>query len=293
MKHLKTILKPLLLVLIFASPSAFATTVLFGDAAPEVPPEERFVRPVTAPYFHEDSFVTSDVRAWYLRHEFEDDTIGGDVTVIALQVRLALTNRLQLVAYKDGYTRFDGTLGDSDGLNDIGAGLKYALIQDWESQTHMAVGLGYEIGLGDEDVLQDTNEFRLWASFNQGFDRLHLGSTINYIIAEDLQDGLLGNADMLMIHLHADYYVNEWFSPVIESNAYIVTDDGNSPVPFSGVDAASLAGGEDEDTVTIAIGAELRPFGPGVSIRGAYETELTDSISLFGDRLTLSAVVEF
>ena len=266
--------------------------VLFGDAPKEVASEHKVVRPVSAPYFHEDSFVTTDLRAWYLQHDL--DVVEGDVTVAALQIRVALTESVQLVAYKDGYTNFDGgALDGRDGLNDIGAGFKWAFLQDWEHQLHAAVGVGYEFATGDDEVLQDTDELRLWASVNKGFDRFHLGGTLNYIIANDNEAGVLGNADLVTAHLHADYFVCEWLSPVVEVNGFFVQDAGQVNAAFSGVDAVSVGGGEDEDTITGALGVELRPLGPEFGLRVAYETELTDSISLFGDRWTFSAVYEF
>ena len=215
--------------------------VLFGDAVEKPAPEHKAVRPISAPYFHEDSFVTTDLRAWYLEHDL--DTIEGDVTVAALQVRLALTESLQLVAYKDGYTNFDGGAFDgADGWNDIGAGLKWAFLQDWDNQLHAAVGVGYEFGFGDDEVLQDTDELRLWASVNKGFDKLHLGATVNYIIADDHSEGTRGNADIVTAHLHADYYLTEWLSPVIEVNGYFVQDAGSADAGLSGVDAGSEIG---------------------------------------------------
>jgi hypothetical protein len=283
------------LVFVAGSLGAQGGYVLFDQSGYARAAEERFVRPVSAPYFHEDSFVTSDLRAWYLVHHFYGDSIGGEVVVAALQVRLALTNNLQFVAYKDGYTEFDDTaLGSPDGLNDIGAGLKWAFLQDWENQFHAAAGIGYELGLGDEDVLQDTDELRLWASVNKGFESgLHLGATANYILAEDNDEGDLGNADLVTLHFHADYYVCEWFSPVVEVNGYLVTDDNGTDFPLSGVDAVSIAGGEDEDVWTAALGAEVRPPVEGLALRAAYETEISDNTTLFGHRWTLSAVYEF
>jgi len=181
-------------------------------------------------------------------------------------------------------------LGNEGGWNDIGAGLKWAFVQNRENQFHMAAGIGYEIGWGDDDVLQDTDELRLWLSANKGFGNLHLGAVVNYIIADDDMEGTLGNADMVTAHFHADYYLTEWLSPVIEINGYLSQDDGS---PFSGVDAVSVLGGGDEDTWTGALGFELRPLGPDLGIRAAYETELSDNISLFGHRWALSAVYEF
>ncbi|MDP4610453.1 MAG: hypothetical protein NWT02_04645 [Opitutales bacterium] len=270
--------------------------VLFGDDVAKPAPEQKFVRPMTGPYFHEDAFITTDLRAWYLQHNFDSDTLGSnaDVTVAALQVRIALTESLQLVAYKDGYTEFDNAalVGDNEGFNDIGAGIKWAFIQDWENNFHMAAGIGYEFGLGDKDVLQETNELRLWLSWAKGFDKLHLGATANLILSEDDSDGFAGNSDMVTVHLHADYYLTEWLSPVVELNGYLAQDAAPG-LPISGVDAVSLPGGEANDTYTIAVGAEVRPFCENFGLRLAYETELTDNVSLFGDRWTLSAVYEF
>lgn len=276
--------------------SAHAGFVLFGEAGPGPSPEQLFVRPVSAPYFHEDAFVTTDVRAWYLNHKFSADTIGGDAQVYALQVRVALTDRLQFVAYKDGYTEVNNSaLGSPDGWNDIGAGLKYALVQSWEHQFHLAVGVGYELALGDDDVLQDTEELRLWVSANKGFGRLHLGAVANYLIAEDNNKGALGNADMITVHLHADYRVTDWFSPILEINGYFVTKESERDIDlaFSGVDAVSISAGENESTITGALGAEIRPAGDNFGLRGAYETQLGNRISLFGHRWTLSAVYTF
>lgn len=266
---------------------------VFGDPGSSPTPEQRFVRPISAPYFHEDAFITSDVRAWYVKHHFYGDTIGGNLDVYALQARLALTPSLQLVAYKDGYSKFNDTLDNNSGWNDVGAGLKWAFFQDWKSNLHLAGGIGYEFSFGDRDVLHDTGTLRFWASANKGFGRLHLGATVNYLKADDRTDGLLGNADLITAHLHADYRLTNWFSPVVEVNGYFVTDEGTVGAGFSGVDAVSIGGGESEDTITGAIGGELRPLGDDLGLRLAYETQLTNSSSLFGHRWTISAVFEF
>lgn len=42
--------------------------VLFGDGAEAQKPEYKVVRPISAPYFHEDAFISSDLRAYYLNH---------------------------------------------------------------------------------------------------------------------------------------------------------------------------------------------------------------------------------
>lgn len=271
--------------------------VLLGSSSEAIPAEKKTVRPLTSPYLHEDAFVTTDVRGWFLFHELGE--LDGDAEAYALQLRVAVTDNFQLLAYKNGITNFSENnplVEGDDGWNDLGLGVKWALFQDVGSQLFLAVGAGYEFGVGDDQVFQDTDEYRFWVSANKGFDRLHFGATANYIIAADGKyDGVAGNSDMLTLHLHADYYVNKWFSPVVELNGYFVQEaNSRNGFPFSGVDVASLNGGEDNDTITYALGFELRPLDESLGLRAAYETQLNNSEdSLFGYRWTFSAVYEF
>lgn len=272
--------------------------VLLGGSGEQIPPEKKTVRPLTAPYFHEDAFVTTDVRTWFIYHELGELPGRGNVDVLSLQARLAVTDNFQVLAYKSGYANYSqgSTLGD-EGWNDLGLGVKWALFQDIGSQLFIAVGAGYELGVGDDQVFQDTDEYRLWASVNKGFGKLHLGATANYIIAGDGKlDGLTGNADLLTLHFHSDYYVTSWFSPVFELNGYFVQEANStiSTLDFSGVDLMSVNGGEGNDTITYALGFELRPFDESLGLRAAYESQLNNfEDSLFGYRWTFSAVYEF
>lgn len=286
----------LLLSLVCASPVAaqHAEFVLLGGPSPEAAnakPEHAFVHPVTSPYYHEDSFVTTDVRAWYAYHRFPGDIAldGGHAQVAAVQLRLAITNQIQFVAYKDGYMDLDTGLIDESGFNDLGAGVKWNFWQDWKNQFHAAVGAGYEFATGEEDVLQQDAEGRFWISLNKGFGALHLGVTTNFLISEGEKD-TLGNSDRFFWHAHADYYVCKFFSPVLEFNGYHLIDDGKEFVPFSGADVLNLGGGED--AVTLGAGLEIRPI-KRVAARVAYETSLLDRDDLYGDRWTFSLILSF
>ena len=279
------------------SSAQHTTFTLLGDpnpAAASTPSHRKAVHPISSPYFHEDSFITNDVRAWFLYHDFPNASVidGGNAKVYAAQLRLAITNQLQLVAYKDGYTDFDSGLLSDDGTNDIAAGLKWAFLQDFDNQLHAAAGVGYEFKTGDGDVLQNSSDLRLWTSVNKGFENLHLGFTANLHISDD-GHGSFGSADSLSWHIHADYYACQFFSPVIELNGYhTINEDDLAPLPFQGIDVASLGGGKGEDVVTIAFGSEIRPCD-FASFRFAYETPLTDSTDLFGYRWTFSMVIPF
>jgi hypothetical protein len=168
-------------------------------------------------------------------------------------------------------------------------------VQDWENEFHIAVGIGYEFDWGNSEVLQNTDELRLWISENKSLGKLHLGATLNYLIALDKDQGELGSSDMLTFHFHSDYFLTDWISPVFEINGYFVTDDnGTSLSPYSGLDAVSLGSGQNEDVWTAALGAEVRPFeNNNVSVRAAYETDISDSENLFNYRWTFSTVYPF
>lgn len=274
-----------------------ANFTLFGSKSEEgtaLPMERQAVAPITDPYYHEDSFVTSDVRAWFVYHSFADSIAldGGDAEVYAAQIRVAITDRLQFVAYKDGYTNLNSGLMRESGWNDLAAGLKYAVIQDWKDDFHVAVGVGYQFAVGDASVLQNDQEVRAWASVNKGIGKLHLGFTANYFCPTGGEDAL-GNSQRVSLHAHADYYLCEYVSPVVELNFYKSIDDGdNAPLTFSGADVADLGGGGD--LLTLGAGVEIRPFGTAdLGLRGAYETDVGTSDSLYGFRWTFSAIYRF
>jgi hypothetical protein len=98
---------------------------------------------------------------------------------------------------------------------------------------------------------------------------------------------------MLTLHFHSDYYLHEWISPVFEINGYFVTDDNGRALRVSGIGCGKPWIRQDEDVWTAALGAELRPFQNDVSVRAAYETDISDSENLFKYRWTFSAVYPF
>src|SRR3546814_9650748 len=65
----------------------------------------RYVPPLTNPVFNETPYITTEARAIYLYNRLPDDFVtgGGYVNLVALQLRLALTERLGFIATKDGY----------------------------------------------------------------------------------------------------------------------------------------------------------------------------------------------
>ncbi len=74
---------------------------------------------------------------------------GGEFQVYALQLRLALTDRLTLIADKDGYANIhlDGA-DDRSGWLNMNFGLRYLLVRDVENQFSLVGGLHLRAGDG-------------------------------------------------------------------------------------------------------------------------------------------------
>jgi hypothetical protein len=269
---------------------------LFPDLARgdgPLPSEQVFVHPITDPYFHEDSFVATDVRPVYAYQTFSDNSIlgGGVAQVAAAEVRIAITDQIQFVAPKDGFTWLHPGLFHADGWNDIAAGLKWEFLQDHRDQLYSAIGAGYQFPWGESKSLANKEQVWLWGSVDKGFDRLHVGATFNYFIATG-EEGLYGAGNHLSGHLHLDYWVCDYFSPVAEANYYHTTQSHDAALPIQGADLTDLGGGANDDICTLGIGAEVRPIH-NLALRAAWEKNVTHPDDIFDSRVTVSAVITF
>ena len=102
---------------------------LFGLFLASEPGFHDFISPMTNPVFFEDPRTLTEARFIYLRHEVPTAVGGGLVQLFALQLRAAITERLSIVAAKDGFATSSHPLID-DGWADLSVGLKYNLIAD-------------------------------------------------------------------------------------------------------------------------------------------------------------------
>src|SRR5690242_2810036 len=93
--------------------------------------KDETISPVANPLFFEAPQIQSEVRPLFVQHNIDNNFItgGGEVRVYAVQLRYALTERLALIATKDGYIEFkpNTALPHKNGWADLAAGLKYAV----------------------------------------------------------------------------------------------------------------------------------------------------------------------
>lgn len=259
---------------------------------------EDFHEPIGQPLYFESPFNDTGLRFLYLRHNFDRDSVlqGGNVTVYALQARLALTERLALIATKDGYSELEtGLLGEDEGWNDIAAGLKYSLLVDRDNDRVVTAGLRYQAENGHRGILQGgVDEFSPFVSGAQGFGRAHVIGGMTLRVPTDRNDGnVVGHWD-----LHFDYDVNPGaqavLAPTLEVHGVHYLDDGALAVPVGGLDYTNLGSQPKESFVSWAsIGTRLEIIQK-YELGFLYEFALTDSADdIMRDRFTIDFFVRW
>ncbi len=261
---------------------------------------QRYVPPLANPLFNETPYITTEIRPIFFHNELPGDFItgGGDIRVVAAEIRVALTERLGIIASKDGYADidFDGVLPDDSGFANISLGLKYAVVSNPETDAILSVGVEYEppwpgkidtagISLqGDGDGFVD-----LFVTGAKAWDAFGLQASVGLNLAID------GDHDSSMLHysLHADYELLPGLFPLIEFNGFTVTDEGTrTPVDFEGIDLVNFGATSSGTVATIAGGARYR-FNDNVQIGVGYETPITDREDIMDWRVYVDLVLSF
>jgi hypothetical protein len=137
-----------------------------------------FISPMSNPVFFEDPRNLTEVRFIFLNHNLPSALGGNSIQVYAAQIRVALTERLSLIATKDGFIYTQSSLpGLDSGFADVAAGLKYNLYRDPCAGRLLSAGFTYEIPMGSEKSLQGNGDGELNFFLTGGTrigDRSHL-----------------------------------------------------------------------------------------------------------------------
>ena len=273
------------------------------------------ISPVANPIYFEDARITSEVRPIFMQHwlpsqfDFAGGTapLDGDVRVYALQLRYALTERLALIATKDGYIEFkpEGVLANdhSYGFADLAFGLKYALIDSAEHQLLITPGLTITIPTGNDQVFQGdgAGEWNLFVSAVKGFDDLHVTGNLGFRIPNDFSE----QTAQVHYSLQVDYRTCDYFIPFICLNGYTMLTDGNDLLPVASgavsvplntemYDLINYGSSEVAGTTQIVLGAGLRSnLTKEFSVGVAYEVGTSTHVGIFDSRLTVDSILRF
>lgn len=269
------------------------------------------ISPVANPILFEDPKVTSEVRPVYMYHSLPNTfnysggslPLGGQVQVTALQIRYALTERIGLIASKDGYIEFQpkNTLGHGYGWADLAAGLKYELVQDEKDQFILTPGFTLTVPTGSRDVYQGNGSgvWNLFASAEKGFDQLHVTGNAGFNIPDNFSD----NTAQLHYSLQVDYHVCQYFIPFLVGNGYTIlsqtqnkSDQSLSAVPLNteGYDLINFGSCDASGTTQLSLGGGARSrLLKNVDVGVSYEVGVGNSVGIFQSRVTADLIWRF
>jgi hypothetical protein len=257
---------------------------------------DEFVPPVGMPLYFEDPFISTDLRLLYIYHTIPDGSVlrGGEVHVAAAQIRLALTERLAFIAWKDGYSWVDsGITTQEDGWNDLGIGAKYALYADPQEQFIFTGGLKWELDSGSREAFQGrTDEITPFLSVAKGWDKLHLIGAFSYRIPTDFRSA----TSSLVANLHLDYELWGCFYPLIELHGiYWVSNADKLPFSQDYLDVGSLGSAEAAGSTFFSAGVGFRwEIIEDLNFGATYEFPLQDADDhLQEHRVTINTVISF
>ena len=278
------------------------TTLLLTAACPLFTPssvqaqdwKETAISPVANPIFFESPLIQSEARPIYMYHNVDDDFVGGFVRVYAAQLRWAVNDRLAIIATKDGFiqTRTDA-LPSEDGWADIGAGVKYALIDNLDKQFILTPGLKFELPTGNTDVFQGNGdgEFDIFVSSMKGWGNFHVTGSGGVRLPIDMDE----ETSSLHYSLQLDYQTCKYFTPFIVANGFTTLSEGDGPAfDIEGDDLINFGSSEAGGFTQIVIGAGFRSrVWKYLDLGFAYESSVTSPRGLFDDRFTVDARIPF
>ncbi|WP_246146240.1 hypothetical protein [Rubripirellula lacrimiformis] len=265
-----------------------------------------FISPMIDFVHFEDPRNLTELRPIFVHHNFPNTLgpanipAGGSAQLIAMQFRIALTDRLSLIAVKDGYL-IDNSEGQLDGLLDSGwadvtAGLKYNLIRNVKTGTLLSAGFTYEIPMGSERALQAVSdgEFHFFATGGQRlFDgQAHVLSSFGWQLPVDQSD------QSTTVHW------NNHFDVKLTDTVYLFTENSwwhwasdafdGAALGVSGQDLLNLGASnvDGNNLVTHNVGMKYKPHG-GLELGAAYEFPLTDFEDIIEDRWQFEAILRY
>lgn len=274
-------------------------------------------RPMTNPTLFDLAVPSTNIRPIFAYHALPDFVnttagnlpVGGDVQVYALQFEYALSDRLSIVATKDGYIDFnpDATLSSESGFANLGGGLKYAFLLDPEAGHALSGSMTFEFPTGNSDVFQGAGDgaVNLILSGVKTIDQWQFAGGAGVTIPFSDQQ-----ATSSFLSTHVSYEVTPWFIPLVELNWFSVLDAGDGrrafnsqaggAVPviaeFEGFDFFNIGAGNAEENrhlVTAAVGFRSQ-ITDSIQTGVAYEIPLTsEENSVIESRLTLDLVWRF
>jgi len=265
-----------------------------------------FISPMSNFIYFEDPRTLTEVRPIFFHHKTPRrvgtlGVPGGEVQLLAVQVRAALTDRLSLIAVKDGFIWSDMAPGAldrllDDGWADITAGLKYNLLRDPRGGSLLSVGATYEIPVGSQRSLQDIGdgEFHVFLTGGQRF----LDGMGHYVGAFGYRFPVDDVVQTSSLHWsnHFDVKLTDRVYAVTEFVWWNWTRSAQVGLPLgvAGQDVFNLFSTNvtGNDLLTQSVGFKLKPSG-NTELGVAYEFPLTSRRDIISNRIQLDLILRY
>ncbi|MDX1946588.1 MAG: hypothetical protein SFU86_14395 [Pirellulaceae bacterium] len=259
-----------------------------------------FISPMTNPVFFEDPRTVSEVRFIFIEHHLPSLAGGAipasDLQVLAMQIRVALTENLSLIATKDGYIFASPDAPLDDGWADVALGLKYNLWKDVDCQRILSVGGTLEIPAGSPAALQGngSGEFNLFATYGA-----QIGGCSHFLTAAGLRlpADTRDENQVAYWSAHLDRQIaGSWVYGFLEANWYHWLSNGSNAA-FNGIQgndffnfgATGVAG---SDIVTAAFGLKWKPSALQ-ELGLAWELPVTETRGVIDNRITADYILRY
>lgn len=272
---------------------------LFGIFAPSDRCFSSFISPMTNPVFFEDPRTLTEARFIYAHHKVPNRAplAGGEIQFFAMQLRAALTDRLSVIATKDGFFTFSNEINvaANDGWSDVNAGLKYNLWSDPDCQRLLSAGVTYELPVGSTRAAQGNGdgEFNLFLTGGA-----QVGAWSHVVSAGGLRLPVdrVDESQVAYWSAHFDTQVPDtcWYL-FAEGNWYHWVNSGRRvPLNLEGLDLFNVGSNNvaGNDIVTGAFGLKFKPSQLN-EIGIAFEAPLTDRRDVIENRVTFDLIVRY
>lgn len=250
------------------------------------------ISPVTSPTLNEDPRMSTEIRPMYMYTSISDEfvTQGGSYSVIAVQARAALTDRISLIATKDGFVfwRPKHALTNEEGFANVAFGAKGAIWKDDANAFIVTGGLRYETRWGSKDVFMGRGDGLMnpFLSAAKGIGDFHAQLYAGPRIAISGNDSTFWDTNV-----HFDYKLGNFY-PLLEWNVIHVLDGGRRlPIAQEGFDLVNLgskyAGGETVATTAFGLRYRISDY---LDLGAAAEFPISQRHDVIGWRVTTDLI---
>jgi hypothetical protein len=248
---------------------------------------------MTNPVYFEDPRNLTEARVIFLNNQVPGAVLGGGpVQLLATQLRAALTERLSVIATKDGYIFAGDDSPPLEGWANVALGLKYNFYANAARQELLSAGVRVEMPTGSYSNMQGNSGSSQFDMFLTGGkqlgERSHIESAAGFRLPADPND--LNQQFYWSLHLDRRL-ANRPIYGLLEFNWYHWMSDVQGGPTFGGLDLWNLGSDEVAGTniVTGAFGLKWKPRS-SIEAGVCWEVPLTARRDILDNRITADLI---